>query len=329
VKDQDWARSVADAFVAEDALDYLRGFVAGVKLTAQNGERRGQVGQREALEESDAPSAEEKDSNHTEAPERSWHSQINAPGIPFVFHSHPAATGWGRWGSAQNWRGGQWHDHHAADGTRRSHQHRERKPVEQRRGSVFRCGNCGEWLSQHCKVHAIPCCPGKCTGEGEMPRLPYWPAQVSNDIEVSARHLVDRGPTDWRPTLGGHVVVLASEVFDDLRRATHPNIDEARSATRLRHQVDELARVILRNYPDQIGVGDPVHGESAVAVATRILSDEPPSTDDSRPKRDLLADVLMAASAWRRAVGQSDEALDHAAAHLMKALAAFEDGGES
>ena len=28
----------------------------------------------------------------------------------------------------------------------------------------FTCANCGASLREHCHVHAIPCCPGKCSG---------------------------------------------------------------------------------------------------------------------------------------------------------------------
>jgi hypothetical protein len=27
------------------------------------------------------------------------------------------------------------------------------------------CDNCGCPLSAHCQIHAIPCCPGQCTGD--------------------------------------------------------------------------------------------------------------------------------------------------------------------
>jgi hypothetical protein len=38
-------------------------------------------------------------------------------------------------------------------------------------------------------------------------------------------------------------------------------------------EIDRLANFILANYSHEIGVGDPVNGESAVDVAIRLLSE--------------------------------------------------------
>jgi hypothetical protein len=37
-------------------------------------------------------------------------------------------------------------------------------------------------------------------------------------------------------------------------------------------QVNALADFLLKEYPDEIGKGDPVHGESAMEVAIRLLT---------------------------------------------------------
>jgi len=37
-------------------------------------------------------------------------------------------------------------------------------------------------------------------------------------------------------------------------------------------EIDRLADFLLKHYSDEIGKGDPVHGESAVDVAIRLLS---------------------------------------------------------
>jgi hypothetical protein len=29
----------------------------------------------------------------------------------------------------------------------------------------FLCENCGKPIEDHCKIHAIPCCPGKCVAQ--------------------------------------------------------------------------------------------------------------------------------------------------------------------
>ena len=38
-------------------------------------------------------------------------------------------------------------------------------------------------------------------------------------------------------------------------------------------QCEHLATYILENYPQEVGRGDPVHGESAVSVAIRLLQE--------------------------------------------------------
>ncbi len=38
-------------------------------------------------------------------------------------------------------------------------------------------------------------------------------------------------------------------------------------------EIDRLAAFMLEYYPHEMGVGDPVHGESAVDMAIRLLSD--------------------------------------------------------
>jgi len=40
-----------------------------------------------------------------------------------------------------------------------------------------------------------------------------------------------------------------------------------------KEQIDDLAKFIMRVCPDEIGVGDPVHGESAVEVAIRLIGE--------------------------------------------------------
>jgi len=40
-----------------------------------------------------------------------------------------------------------------------------------------------------------------------------------------------------------------------------------------RAEIDRLAEFLMRYYQDDIGTGDPVHGESAVDVAIRLLSE--------------------------------------------------------
>lgn len=34
------------------------------------------------------------------------------------------------------------------------------------------CSNCNQPLTEHCKVHLIPCCPGKCEGVRKPKRKP-------------------------------------------------------------------------------------------------------------------------------------------------------------
>jgi hypothetical protein len=38
------------------------------------------------------------------------------------------------------------------------------------------------------------------------------------------------------------------------------------------NEIDRLAQYLLINHPDEIGKGNPVHGESAVDIAIRLLS---------------------------------------------------------
>ena len=40
----------------------------------------------------------------------------------------------------------------------------------------------------------------------------------------------------------------------------------------MNQEIDRLADFLLKNYPNEIGKGDFVHGESAVDVAIRLLS---------------------------------------------------------
>lgn len=39
-----------------------------------------------------------------------------------------------------------------------------------------------------------------------------------------------------------------------------------------RDQIGRLADYLMSHFPDEIGAGDPVHGEGAVDVAIRLLS---------------------------------------------------------
>lgn len=33
------------------------------------------------------------------------------------------------------------------------------------------CGNCGRPWAEHCRTHAIPCCPGYCPGSADPPEV--------------------------------------------------------------------------------------------------------------------------------------------------------------
>ena len=39
-----------------------------------------------------------------------------------------------------------------------------------------------------------------------------------------------------------------------------------------KREIDRLANFLLKEYPDEPGKGNPVHGESAVDVAIRLLT---------------------------------------------------------
>lgn len=58
--------------------------------------------------------------------------------------------------------------------------------------------------------------------------------------------------------------------LDELKDSIY-DLSPAAGEEGLQNQIDTLADFLLANYPDEIGAGDPVNGESAVEVAIRLL----------------------------------------------------------
>lgn len=67
------------------------------------------------------------------------------------------------------------------------------------------------------------------------------------------------------------------EVRDKLR--------EESLRTQAEEEIGRLADFFLKNYSDEIGVGDPAHGESAVDMAIRLL------TKDDRTREEIFRDA--------------------------------------
>jgi hypothetical protein len=54
------------------------------------------------------------------------------------------------------------------------------------------CGNCGEDIADHCSVHLIPCCPGRCPAATS-------PEQIRVDLPIDTiREWLDKAEDDVR-----------------------------------------------------------------------------------------------------------------------------------
>lgn len=65
--------------------------------------------------------------------------------------------------------------------------------------------------------------------------------------------------------IGGYEVCdsVTYDVYHELKKVFEPN--------KIENEIDKLGNYILANCPDEIGKGNPVHGESAADVAIRLI----------------------------------------------------------
>lgn len=41
----------------------------------------------------------------------------------------------------------------------------DRAAYDHRPGTMGTCDNCGSHIEEHCELHTVPCCPGRCSGK--------------------------------------------------------------------------------------------------------------------------------------------------------------------
>lgn len=106
----------------------------------------------------------------------------------------------------------------------------------------------------------------------DVTKVQAWPVHLALPCETHSckgkRAVVFVGkPQDPVNTLNK----LCQDCFDELKGFIGADEGLLESHQQLGIQIDKLAEFLLANYPDEIGAGDPVNGESAVEVAIRLL----------------------------------------------------------
>lgn len=127
----------------------------------------------------------------------------------------------------------------------------------------------------------------------DVTKVQPWPVHLALPCETHSckgkRAVVFIGkPQDPVNTLNK----LCQECFDELKVSLGAVDDELiESHQLLASQIDQLAEFILTSYPDEIGAGDPVNGESAVEVAIRLLQ---PKEEELTIAKIVESEVVVA-----------------------------------